>query len=241
MFDGNWRKGVDQVVRPIGRNLYRAGVRPDHLTVIGLIMSMGAAVAIALGSLRLGLLLFILAGIPDLLDGQVAKAGGVASKRGAFFDSTADRVTDAFLLGGIAVYVAREHGAAWVALPYAVFAAGSVISYMRAKAESLGYDAKGGLMERAERLVVLGAALFFDSVMIPILVVMLALTLVTVAQRFAKVWQQASADRPAAPPSTWRRRRARAEQGMRRRERLEARLAARRTRRDAWRAGPRHD
>jgi CDP-diacylglycerol--glycerol-3-phosphate 3-phosphatidyltransferase len=241
MFDGNWRKGVDQVVRPIGRNLYRAGVRPDHLTVVGLVMSIGAAVAIGLGSLRLGLLLFILAGIPDLLDGQVAKAGGVASKRGAFFDSTADRVTDAFLLGGIAVYVAREHGAAWVALPYAVFAAGAVISYMRAKAESLGYDAKGGLMERAERLIILGAALFFDSVMIPILIVMLALTLVTVAQRFAKVWRQASADRPVPPPSSWRRRRARAERGMRRRERLEARLAARRTRRDAWRAGPRHD
>ena len=240
MFDGNWRKGVDQVVRPIGRDLYRAGVRPDHLTGIGLVMSMAAAVAIALGSLRLGLVLFILAGIPDLLDGQVAKAGGVASKRGAFFDSTADRVTDAFLLGGIAVFVAREHGAAWVALPYAVFAAGAVISYMRAKAESLGYDAKGGLMERAERLIILGAALFFDSVMIPILIVMLALTLVTVVQRFVKVWRQASVDRPV-PPSSWRRRRARPERGMRRRERLEARLAARRTRRDAWRAGPRHD
>lgn len=236
MFDGNWRNGVDQVVRPIGRNLHRMGVRPDHLTVAGLVMSIGAAVVISFGQLRLGLLLFILAAVPDLLDGQVAKAGGLSSKRGAFFDSTADRVTDAFLLGGIAVYVAREYGAVWTALPYAVFAASTVISYMRAKAESLGYDAKGGVMERAERIIVLCIGLAFDVILLPVLVVMLALTLVTVVQRFVKVWRQASLDRPdPVPVHSMRRRQPRAEARRRRRERLEARLEARRARIDARR------
>lgn len=235
MFDGNWRNGVDQMVRPMGRKLHRMGVRPDHLTVAGLVMSVAAAVVISFGALRLGLLLFILAAIPDLLDGQVAKAGGLSSKRGAFFDSTVDRVTDAFLMGGIAVYVAREYGAAWTALPYAVFAASTVISYMRAKAESLGYDAKGGLMERAERIIVLCIGLAFEAVLLPVLAVMLVLTLVTVGQRFTKVWQQASLDRPV-PPRSRQRRRPRSEARRRRRERLEARLAARRARVAARRA-----
>ena len=72
-----------------------------------------------------------------------------------------------------------------------------LISYERAKAESLGFDARGGLMERAERLIALGIGLLFDSVLIAVLWVMLALTLVTAVQRFVKVWQQASVARPA--------------------------------------------
>ena len=227
MFDGNFRRGVDMVVAPAGRKLHGWGVRPDHLTAAGLVVSMGAAGAIGVGWLPLGLLLLILAAVPDLLDGQVAKAGGTSSKRGAFFDSTADRVTDAFVLGGVAVYVGVEYGAAWAALPYAVFAASAVISYMRAKGESLGYEAKGGLMERAERIVVLAFGLAFPSLMLPVLVVLLALSLITVGQRFVKIWLQASADRPV-PIATLRRRQARTDARRRRRGRREGRVLARR-------------
>ncbi|MEZ5180814.1 MAG: hypothetical protein R2702_02900 [Acidimicrobiales bacterium] len=87
----------------------------------------------------------------------------------------------------------------------AVLGASMLISYERAKAESLGYDAKGGLMERAERLIALGLGLLFSSVLVPILWVMLALTLVTAGQRFAKVWKQASAEVPAATAGRERR------------------------------------
>jgi CDP-diacylglycerol---glycerol-3-phosphate 3-phosphatidyltransferase len=229
MFDGNFRRGVDQVVGPVGKKLYRWGVRPDHLTAAGLVVSVGAAMTIGLGWLQVGLVLLILAAVPDLLDGQVAKAGGMASKRGAFFDSTADRVTDALVLGGVAVYVGVEYGAAWAALPYAVFAASAVISYMRAKGESLGYDAKGGLMERAERIVVLALGLAFPALMLPVLMVLLVLTLVTVGQRFMKIWVQASADRPV-PIATQRRRQARSDAQRRRRIRRERRIAARQAR-----------
>ena len=77
-------------------------------------------------------------------------------------------------------------------LPFAVMAVSSLISYQRAKAESLGLDAKGGLMERAERIVLLCLGLLFDVLLIPILWVMLALTCVTAVQRFVKVWRQAA-------------------------------------------------
>jgi CDP-diacylglycerol--glycerol-3-phosphate 3-phosphatidyltransferase len=78
----------------------------------------------------------------------------------------------------------------------AVLAASSLISYMRAKAESLGFEAKGGLMERAERIVLLCFGLLFDTLLVPVLWLMLILTLVTAGQRFVKVWRQASAVRP---------------------------------------------
>jgi CDP-diacylglycerol--glycerol-3-phosphate 3-phosphatidyltransferase len=83
-----------------------------------------------------------------------------------------------------------------------------LVSYERAKAESLGFDARGGLMERAERLIALGVALLFDSILVGVLWVMLALTLFTAAQRFVKVWRQASVAKPAPPASRWKARRA---------------------------------
>ncbi len=211
MFDGNWRQGVDQMVKPIGRNLHRAGVSADVLTVIGLLMSVVMALAVGSGRLQLGFLLLIAVAIPDLLDGPVSAAAGTSSKRGAFFDSTADRITDSFLLGGVAWYLASQPGAGRIAvLPFAVMAASSLISYERAKAESLGYDAKGGLMERAERIIVLAIGLLFESLLIPVLWILLVATIGTAIFRFQKVWKQASKERPIPTPrerATWRARR----------------------------------
>src|SRR3954469_23432691 len=155
MFDGKFRAPIDRAVKPIGNGLRRTGLTPDHLTIIGLLVAVGAAVAIASGMLLLGLVLVILAALPDLFDGALAKASNTSSQRGAFFDSTVDRVTDAGLLGGVAWYIAGAESAHMVMLPFAVLAASSLVSYQRAKAESLGLDAKGGLMERAERVVLL--------------------------------------------------------------------------------------
>jgi CDP-diacylglycerol---glycerol-3-phosphate 3-phosphatidyltransferase len=191
MFDGKFRAPVDRAVKPIGNGLRRTGLTPDHLTVLGLVLGIAAAFAIGSGRLRLGLVLVILAALPDLLDGALAKASGAASERGAFFDSTVDRITDAFLLGGIAWYFASTESPHMVLLPFAVSAVGQVISYQRAKAESLGLDAKGGLMERAERIVLLCLGLLFDVLLIPILWVLLVLSSITAIQRFVKVWRQA--------------------------------------------------
>ncbi|MBK01359.1 MAG: hypothetical protein CL464_02705 [Acidimicrobiaceae bacterium] len=198
MFDGNFRNGVDRVVGPIGRGLVRLRVSADFLTCIGLLMSVAACVFIGQGQLRLGLAFLILTAIPDLLDGAVASAAGTSSKRGAFFDSTADRVTDGLLLCGIGWHLAETNDAKMVLLPMAVLAVSSLISYERAKAELLGYQAKGGLMERAERMVVLGFGLCFKAILVPVLWVMLVLTSATAVQRFFKVWRQASLDIPSS-------------------------------------------
>jgi CDP-diacylglycerol--glycerol-3-phosphate 3-phosphatidyltransferase len=207
MFDGRWRSSFEEGLRPIGANLHRTGMRADHLTMLGVAMAAAASLSIANGFLPTGLVLLVLTALPDLLDGAVAKASGTASPRGAFFDSVADRLTDALLLGGVAWYLASTQPGRVAVLPLAVLSASFLVSYERAKAESLGFDARGGLMERAERIAVLGFGLLFDSLLVPVLWLMLGLTLVTAVQRFVKVWQQASAPRPE-PASRWRARRA---------------------------------
>jgi CDP-diacylglycerol---glycerol-3-phosphate 3-phosphatidyltransferase len=191
MFDGKFRSSVDRAVKPVGDGLRRTGMSPDHLTIMGLLVAVGAAVAIGAGQLRLGLVLVILAALPDLFDGALAKASNTSSQRGAFFDSVIDRVTDALLFGGVAWYFASEESAHLSLLPFAIMALSSVISYQRAKAESLGLDAKGGLMERAERIILFCLGLLIPPLLIPILWVMLVLTLITAVQRFVKVWKQA--------------------------------------------------
>lgn len=196
MFDGRFRTSVEKGLKPVGANLRRAGIKADHLTAFGGLMSGAAAVAIANGALRGGLLLLALTAIPDVLDGAVAKASGTASPRGAFFDSVMDRVADALLLGGVAWYLDSTQPGRIGLLPMAVLGASLLISYERAKAESLGFSARGGLMERAERMIAIGLGLLFSFVMIPLLWLMLGLTLLTAVQRFVMVWRQASASTP---------------------------------------------
>jgi CDP-diacylglycerol---glycerol-3-phosphate 3-phosphatidyltransferase len=199
VFDGRWRTAVDAGVKPVGTALRKTGVSADHLTGLGLVMAGATAVAIGSGHLFIGLVLLGLAAVPDLLDGAVAKASGTSSPRGAFFDSVSDRVTDSLVLGGIAWHFAVHEGGLAPMLPFAVLGASTLISYERAKAESLGYDAKGGIMERAERIIVLAVGLAFPVLLVPVLWLMLGATLFTAAQRFVKVWKQASVELPAKP------------------------------------------
>lgn len=196
MLDGHWRSNFEAGLRPVGLKLRRVGITADHLTALGGLMSVAAAVSIGAGYLRLGFVFLVLTAMPDVLDGAVAKASGTASKRGAFFDSVMDRVSDAFLLGGIAWYLASTDGGYAPVLPLAVLALSMLISYERAKAEALGFDAKGGVMERAERLVCIGIGLLFDPLLMAVLWLMLAGTIFTAGQRFVKVWKQASNEPP---------------------------------------------
>ena len=207
MFDGRWRSTFEKGLRPLGASIRRAGITANQLTSTGLVMAVAAAVAIANGWLRAGLLLLVLTAVPDVLDGAVAKASGTASPRGAFFDSVIDRISDALLLGGVAWYLDSTQGGRISILPLAVLAASMLISYERAKAEALGFDARGGLMERAERLLFLGFGLLFESLLVPVLWVMLLLTVFTAGQRFATVWAQASAPQVQPLAARWRSRR----------------------------------
>lgn len=199
MFDGRWRSGVDRGTQPVGSALHRTGITANQLTATGLVIAVGAAAAIASGHLVWGVVGLVAAALPDLLDGPLAKAAGTSGPRGAFFDSVSDRFTDAVVLGGVAWYLDSSRGAHAALLAFAVMAASSLVSYQRAKAESLGFEARGGLMERAERIIVLCVGLAFP-VLVVALWVMLAGSLFTAVQRFVKVWRQASA--PAGVPGT---------------------------------------
>ena len=193
MFDGHWRGRVEQAVDPVGAGLHRMGLTANVLTAAGVVLAGAAAVAIGSGRLRLGFVLVVAAAVPDLLDGAVAKAAGPTSRRGAFFDSTADRFTDTLILSSIVWYLIDDGQGLVAMVAVAVLGASWLISYQRAKAESLGFDAKGGIMERAERIILLCVGLVFPSLLVPVLWIMLVFTVVTAIQRFAKVWNQATA------------------------------------------------
>ena len=227
MLDGNWRNVVDRGLSPIGRNLNKAGITADVVTITGILMAVAASISVAFGSLRLGFVLLVVTGISDALDGPVAKASGSASLRGAFFDSVSDRLTDALLLGGIAWFLIGDQPGYTVMLPVSVMFVSLLISYQRAKAESLGLEAKGGLMERAERFIVLAIGLLFSEVLIVILWVMLVLSTFTALQRFVKVWKQASAVRETSlHQNPERRRQLRLDRRKERRQRLAERRSS---------------
>jgi CDP-diacylglycerol---glycerol-3-phosphate 3-phosphatidyltransferase len=195
MFDGRFRQSVDATTAPVGRWLVRVGFSADVLTTSGLVFAVITAWCIAEGYFAVAIVLLTLTGVHDLLDGAVAKASQRASQRGSFFDSVVDRVSDAVLLGGVAFYLERHHPGQLVLLPFALLTTFFLISYQRSKAESLGLAAKGGLMERAERLVLLGVAMVSPVIFIPVLWIMLILTTATALGRFWRVWQIAA--RPA--------------------------------------------
>ena len=211
MLDRRWRKSVEQGLGPLGDRLRRLGISADALTVFGLLCSVVTAVLIASGHLVWAVVGIIVSGVSDLLDGAIARGSGQASPRGAFFDSVTDRASDALLFGGVAWYLADQSPYLPI-LAFAVAACSMMISYERARAESLGLEARGGLMERAERFVFLAVGCAFN-ILVPILWIMLVLTAFTAVQRFVRVYRQAGrpprpahtrkVDRPATPFATW--------------------------------------
>jgi CDP-diacylglycerol--glycerol-3-phosphate 3-phosphatidyltransferase len=199
MLDRRWRKGVEQGLGPLGNGLRRMGLTADALTVFGLICSVATALLIASGHFVWAVVGLIVSGVADLLDGAIARGSGQAGPRGAFFDSVTDRVSDALLFGGAAWYLAGGAHPREAVLALAVCALSMTISYERAKADSLGIDARGGIMERAERFVFLGVGLAFN-ILVPILWIMLVLTAFTAVQRFVRVYRAAGRPpRPAHP------------------------------------------
>jgi CDP-diacylglycerol--glycerol-3-phosphate 3-phosphatidyltransferase len=197
-----WRNGW-----LIGKRLVRLGVTANEVTFVGVLLAGATGYLIARGDFLVSIVLLTVGGLMDTLDGVVAKAAGTSSKKGAFLDSVADRVADALIFGGVAWYLAAGRNPRLALIPFAIVAVSAIISYERAKAESLGYDAKGGLMERAERLIFLGVALLLHVVFVPLLCALLALSGFTALQRFVKVWRQASPELASAESSrgAWRR------------------------------------
>lgn len=151
----------------LGLSLARVGVTPNALTYTSLALAAGAGLAIATGHFGAAALIIITSGICDILDGVVARASGRISRYGALLDSSVDRLSDGLpLLGMIVVYSRPSSGAqTWFAvIPAATMLAGLAVSYVRARAESLGATLPPLFMRRSERLVLLVLSLLFAPI-----------------------------------------------------------------------------
>ena len=198
------KDGFVRLTKPIVGRLVRARVRPNTITTVGAGVVIGSAVAFALSDIRLGGLLLLLSGLLDILDGQVARVGGVSSTFGAFYDSTLDRVGESALFAGIALHFLRNglppaQAPLGVMLAITALASSLLVSYTRARAEGLGLECKVGIAARAERFLLLGAPTLllgnaWDGRLLFWIVAVLALvTVITVIQRIIYVARTAGA------------------------------------------------
>jgi CDP-diacylglycerol---glycerol-3-phosphate 3-phosphatidyltransferase len=170
------------------------GVNPNVLTFLGLVVNFGAAVSFAVGGFRTGAFIILFAGFLDMLDGQVARRQSRVTAFGAFYDSTLDRYADMALYMGLLVYFSVSGRTPYVVLA-AVATAGSVmVSYARARAESLIPLCKVGFMERPERLVLLIIGGLFNR-MGAVLWVIAVVSTITVIHRIVYTWQETRAGR----------------------------------------------
>jgi len=185
--------------------LLRLGVTPDQVTVVGTIGVVAAALwFFPRGQLLAGVLVITAFVFSDLMDGYMARKSGLSSNWGAFLDSTMDRFGDAAIFAGLLLYYAGPHAETMVGEPklyvylsLACLVLGSITSYVRARAESLGMTAKVGVAERAERLVLILVATGFNGIFgLPILTelalwLLVAASGITVIQRTIVVRRQA--------------------------------------------------
>src|SRR3954469_13404745 len=189
-------------------NLFvRLGISPDAITLVGTLgVAAGALVCFPQGWLWQGGVVVTCFVFSDLVDGAMARKIGRTDLFGSFLDSTLDRIADAALFGGMALFFAwQAEDKLYLVLSLVCLAMGSVTSYARSKGEQLGFDAKTGLAERPDRLVGLLVPTFFGDLFdLPILYevalwLIAVLSTITVLQRILKVRRQALA--PASSPS----------------------------------------
>jgi CDP-diacylglycerol--glycerol-3-phosphate 3-phosphatidyltransferase/CDP-diacylglycerol--inositol 3-phosphatidyltransferase len=203
-FRAFWTK----VISPVARLLLRLGVSPDAVTVVGTLgVCAGALVFFPQGRLLTGVLVITAFVFSDLVDGTMARLSGRTSKFGAFLDSTLDRIGDGAIFAGIALYFAGPgESDLYTVLALVCLVMGAVTSYARARAESLGFQAKVGIAERADRLVAILVMTGFSRILdLPVLleIALWALAVastVTVVQRIWVVRQQAYAESGPAQP-----------------------------------------
>ena len=176
-------------IDPIGRVLYRRlHLRPNHLTVLGLGVSLLAATAFCTGRTRGAGVLLILAGLCDFFDGALARASGQVSAFGAFLDSVIDRYSDLVVLLGIVVLFAQMPHARGAIVAMAGLIGSMMVSYTKARAESIGVRCTVGMMERPERMICLIAGALLDQLE-PALWVLAVLSNLTAIQRIAFTWR----------------------------------------------------
>jgi CDP-diacylglycerol---glycerol-3-phosphate 3-phosphatidyltransferase len=186
---------VEAVTSPIGRLLARTGITPNWITTLGLVLTFIAAWAVANGMPVAGGWILFAGGLMDTFDGAVARATNRSTPFGGFYDSVSDRISDGLILGGMAWWL-RDDPRQFALVIVALIGA-QVTSYVRAKAESIDLDCSVGILERAERAILLILGLLLHQWLLePVLWLLAIGSTVTVIQRVHHVWCQIDRDIP---------------------------------------------
>jgi CDP-diacylglycerol---glycerol-3-phosphate 3-phosphatidyltransferase len=159
---------IYKVIDPIVRLLIKIGLTPNMVTTIGMILNIGVAVLFVMGAERSNRgdlsyigwagALVLFAGLFDMLDGQVARLGKMSSTFGALYDSVLDRYSESIMFLGICYYLVSHHYFLSSLFAFVALIGSMMVSYVRARAEGLGIECKGGLMQRPERVVLIGVS-----------------------------------------------------------------------------------
>lgn len=178
------------VLDPMGAFFNRLGIYPNTMTVLGLAGNIVGAVLLALGHMTIGGIIVLVMGVIDTLDGTMARLRGMSSEFGAFVDSVTDRYSELVIFGGLLYFfVVKEDWLSVLAI-YTATSGAVLVSYVRARAASLGMDTKVGFLSRFERYLVLAPALIFNIPMVGIWIIAIFAN-ITAIQRIIDVRRQA--------------------------------------------------
>ena len=174
----SFRTGIQlsiyKVIDPVVKGFIKMGLTPNMVTTIGFFLNVGVAIIFVKGAEvgNRGDLsyvgwaggLILVAGLFDMLDGQVARLGNMSSKFGALYDSVLDRYSELIMFLGICYYLVGHHYFLSSLFAFIGLIGSMMVSYVRARAESLGVDCKGGMMQRPERVVTIGVTALFCGI-----------------------------------------------------------------------------
>ena len=179
------------LLTPVVKVLNKAEIHPNSLTVAGFVITCAAAVALFRDNLRTGGLLILLGGLCDSIDGNLARSTGKASRFGAMFDSVIDRYSELIMFLGITVYFIPKKDYFSLGATFLALCGSIMVSYTRARAESLGFEPKSGIMQRAERIVFMGFGALFHPLLFKLSLWLIAvLANITALQRLRDAARQ---------------------------------------------------
>ena len=150
--------GFVKMLEPLVNVFLKLNIHPNTFTIWGLIISVIGGFFFAIGELRLGGIFIIIGGICDIFDGKIARKSNKVTKFGALFDSSLDRYGEIFMFLGVAIFLERNQFFLTSIMIFIALGGSTMVSYVRARAEGLGYDCKVGIMQRPERIVLMGVS-----------------------------------------------------------------------------------
>ena len=189
-----------KMLSPVIHLLTKWRVNPNVVTLSGLFITILAAGAFMAGAIRLGGLLVLLGGLCDTFDGSIARSAGKTSRYGAFFDSVIDRYSELVMFFGIAAHFIWIKDYQTAIVLFLALCGSIMVSYCRARAESLGFDAKAGIMQRPERIILLGFSALAHVAVLKIAIWLIAiLSNLTALQRIHQVYSQEESQKKKLP------------------------------------------